>query len=60
MQQRLMLRRNPRRRRDRRQRLHTLAVERFQNSNHMRPSKRQHFADQDAKLQRISFMESMV
>jgi hypothetical protein len=35
-------------------------VERFQNSNHMRPSKRQHFADQDAKLQRISFMESMV
>ena len=35
-------------------------VERFQNSNHMRPSKRQHFADQDAKLQRISFMDSMV
>jgi hypothetical protein len=44
----------------RRQPCRKILVERFQNSNHMRPSKRQHFADQDAKLQRISFMESMV
>jgi hypothetical protein len=35
-------------------------VERFQSSNHMRPSKQPHFSGRSPKLQLSGFMESVV